>query len=81
MKDFVVVHGEFQGQPMFRIYKNQEDADKAADGERVFPAFACGTKKVEVVFHFLPAMLKFALENKLQVPDKVLKAIKALGGK
>jgi hypothetical protein len=34
-----------------------------------------------VVFHFLPAMLKFALENKLQVPDKVLKAIKALGGK
>jgi hypothetical protein len=73
----VVVRGEWKGQKMIYIYKDQADADAAARGERVFSLFQVGIKKANVIMAHLPAMLKFVTDEG-EVSVKVIEALKGL---
>lgn len=63
MSKLVVVRGEFKGTKMIYIYKNQEDADKAAAGERVFPAFSCGIKKAQHIINHISDIYEFVVDE------------------
>lgn len=63
MTKLVVVRGEFKGKPMIYIYNNQEDADAAAKGVRVFPAFSCGIAKGQHIINHITDIYKFVVDE------------------
>ena len=63
MSDLVVVRGEFKGTKMVYFYKSQEDADKAAAGERVFPALSFGVRKGEIILNYLDDIVEFVSDE------------------
>ncbi len=63
MKKLPVRTGEYKGKPMFQIFKTEDDAERSAKGERIFPAFSCGGVKAQHALNHLKELYEFCLEH------------------
>ncbi len=74
----IVYIGEFKGQRMFGIWKDQETLDKHIAGEKVYPELSFGMKKVNLILSHLPAILAYNKEYGGECPSNVIDAIEDL---